>query len=36
MRERCKSAGVIAYLSKPVQDSSLFAAIDAADRDIKS
>jgi FixJ family two-component response regulator len=36
MRERCKSAGVIAYLSKPVQDSSLFAAIDAADGDIES
>lgn len=30
MRERCKSAGAIAYLSKPVQDTSLFAAIDAA------
>lgn len=30
MRERCKAAGVIAYLSKPVQDTSLFAAIDAA------
>jgi FixJ family two-component response regulator len=36
MRERCKSAGAIAYLSKPVQDSSLFAAIDAAGRDIKT
>jgi FixJ family two-component response regulator len=30
MRERCKFAGAIAYLSKPVQDSSLFAAIEAA------
>lgn len=30
MRERCKSAGVIAYLAKPVHDTSLFAAIDAA------
>jgi FixJ family two-component response regulator len=30
MRERCKSAGAIAYLSKPVQDTALFAAIGAA------
>jgi len=30
MRERCKSAGAIAYLSKPVQNTSLFAAIEAA------
>lgn len=30
MRERCKFAGAIAYLSKPVQDSSLLAAIEAA------
>ena len=30
MRERCKSAGAIAYLSKPVQEISLFAAIAAA------
>jgi FixJ family two-component response regulator len=30
MRERCKSAGAIAYLSKPVQDAMLFAAIAAA------
>ena len=30
MRERCKSAGAIAYLSKPVQDATLFAAIAAA------
>jgi FixJ family two-component response regulator len=30
MRERCESAGAIAYLSKPVHDASLFAAIDAA------
>ncbi len=30
IRERCQSAGVIAFLSKPVQDSSLFAAIDDA------
>jgi FixJ family two-component response regulator len=30
MRERCKSAGAIAFLSKPVQDTSLFAAIDDA------
>jgi FixJ family two-component response regulator len=30
MRERCKSAGAIAYLAKPVNDASLFAAIEAA------
>jgi CheY-like chemotaxis protein len=30
MRERCKSAGAVAYLAKPVNDTSLFAAIDAA------
>ena len=30
MRERCKSAGAIAYLAKPVSDTSLFAAIDSA------
>jgi FixJ family two-component response regulator len=30
MRERCKSAGAIAYLSKPVQDTLLFAAVEAA------
>ena len=30
MRERCKSAGAIAYLSKPVNDASLFAAIEVA------
>ena len=30
MRERCKSAGAIAYLAKPVNDASLFAAIDSA------
>lgn len=32
MRERCKAAGAIAYLSKPVQDTSLFTAIDVASR----
>ncbi len=32
MREQCESAGAIAYLLKPVQDTSLFAAIDAAGR----
>jgi len=36
MRERCKSAGAVAYLSKPVQDSSLFAAIDAAGKGAQS
>jgi two-component system, LuxR family, response regulator FixJ len=30
MRERCRSAGAIAYMAKPVSDTSLFAAIDAA------
>lgn len=30
MRERCKSEGAIACLSKPVNDTLLFAAIDAA------
>jgi FixJ family two-component response regulator len=32
MRERCKSAGVIAFLSKPLQESALLAAIDDAKR----
>jgi FixJ family two-component response regulator len=32
MRERCKAAGAIAYLPKPLQDVSLFAALDAATR----
>jgi FixJ family two-component response regulator len=35
MRERCKSAGAIAYLSKPVSDTLLFAAIDAAGGSVK-
>jgi FixJ family two-component response regulator len=30
MRERCQSAGAIAYLAKPVQDTALFAAIATA------
>jgi FixJ family two-component response regulator len=30
MREKCQSAGAIAYLAKPVQDTALFAAIEAA------
>jgi FixJ family two-component response regulator len=30
MRARCQSAGAIAYLSKPVRDDLLFAAIDGA------
>ncbi|HTC05755.1 MAG TPA: response regulator [Xanthobacteraceae bacterium] len=30
MRERCKSAGAVAYLSKPVSDTALFAAIESA------
>jgi FixJ family two-component response regulator len=29
-RERCESAGAVAFLSKPLQDTSLLAAIDAA------
>jgi FixJ family two-component response regulator len=36
MRERCKAAGAIAFLSKPLQDTSLFAAIEAASRSPKS
>jgi FixJ family two-component response regulator len=32
VRERCESAGAIAFLSKPVQDASLFAAINDASR----
>jgi FixJ family two-component response regulator len=32
MRERCKAAGAIAFLPKPIQDTSLFAAIEAACR----
>lgn len=31
-RERCNAAGAIAFLSKPLQDTSLFVAIDAATR----
>jgi len=31
MRERCKSAGAIAYLSKPVHDTELIMAIVASD-----
>ena len=30
IRERCKSAGAIAYLAKPVPQAALFAAIEAA------
>lgn len=29
-RERCKAAGVLAFLAKPLQDAALFAAIDGA------
>jgi hypothetical protein len=36
MRERCKAAGAIAFLPKPLQDTSLFAAIDAATSDAKN
>jgi FixJ family two-component response regulator len=32
VRERCEAAGAVAFLSKPVQDTSLFAAIDEASR----
>jgi FixJ family two-component response regulator len=32
MRERCEAAGAIAFLSKPVQDTALFAAIGEARR----
>jgi FixJ family two-component response regulator len=31
-RERCESAGVIAFLAKPLQDTSLFAALEEASR----
>jgi FixJ family two-component response regulator len=30
VRERCESAGAVAFLLKPLQDTSLFAAIDAS------
>jgi FixJ family two-component response regulator len=30
MRERCKAAGAVAFLPKPLQDTTLFAAIDRA------
>ena len=30
IRERCRSAGAIAYLAKPVPEAALFAAIEAA------
>ena len=33
IRERCKSAGAIAYLAKPVPEAALFAAIEAAESD---
>jgi FixJ family two-component response regulator len=36
MRERCNAAGAIAYLAKPLQDTSLFAAIDMASRSANS
>jgi FixJ family two-component response regulator len=32
VRERCQSAGAVAFLTKPLQDTSLFAAIDDASR----
>jgi FixJ family two-component response regulator len=32
-RERCKSAGAIAYLAKPVPQAALFAAIESAGSD---
>jgi len=32
MRDRCTVAGAVAYLSKPVHDTLLFAAIDAVDK----
>ena len=30
MRQRCKAAGAVAYLLKPLQDAALFAAIATA------
>ncbi len=35
MRKRCEAAGAIAFLSKPLQDTSLFAAIEDARRAAK-
>ena len=35
-RARCKSAGAIAYLAKPVNETSLFAAVDAACGSVES
>jgi FixJ family two-component response regulator len=35
-RERCESAGAAAFLSKPLQDTSLLAAIDNARRSTKT
>ena len=32
IRERCESAGVIAFLLNPLQDTSLFAALEVANR----
>jgi len=34
-RERCESAGAIAFLSKPLQDELLFAAIDDASKKVR-
>ena len=34
-RERCESAGAIAFLSKPLQDTSLFAAIECRGQNCK-
>jgi len=36
IRERCESAGAVAFLTKPLQDTSLFAAIDEASRGARS
>jgi FixJ family two-component response regulator len=33
IRERCKSAGAVAYLAKPVPQTALFGAIEAASSD---
>lgn len=36
MREQCTAAGAIAFLSKPINDASLFAAIEIVDRRAKN
>jgi FixJ family two-component response regulator len=35
-RERCASAGAIAFLAKPLQDTALFAAVETASRNART